>query len=100
MTCFMFRDGIKQEIEEDVFDKMVELLHQSEKEEQPERFNRFRDDGTYDKRPNDPNYFSNYYRTKLSKPFQCPDCGRVICSKSNLSKHRQTNVCIRNRCDP
>ena len=55
---------------------------------------RWRTDGTYNKKPLDPDYFNKYYQKKLSTPFQCPDCGRTISSKSNLSKHRQTKICM------
>ena len=100
MTSVMFRDGFRQEIDEEVFNQMYEILHQTRVEEQrmPERLNRIRDDGTYDKGPDDPKYFSKYYQKNLSRPFKCPDCGRTISSKSNLSKHQKTNVCINNRC--
>jgi hypothetical protein len=108
----MFIDGRKQEMDEDIFDQMVEALHQpyiqeppiptSTRWKQPEAIlttsrSRYKPDGTYDKKPLDPNYFSKYYQKRLSTPFTCPDCGRTITSKSNLSKHRQTNVCMSNR---
>ena len=46
----------------------------------------------------DPEYFSKYYQNKLSTPFTCPDWGRTITSKSNLSKHRQTKKCMNSKC--
>lgn len=59
MTCVMFGDGFRQEIDEEVFNQMAELLHQTDKEEPavPEGLKRLKDDGTYDKRPNDPTTF-------------------------------------------
>ena len=108
----MFIDGRKQKMDEDIFDQMVEALHQPDIQEppiptstrwkQPEAIlttsrSRYKPDGTYDKKPLDPDYFSKYYQKKLATPFQCPDCGRTISSKSNLSKHRQTNVCMRKK---
>ena len=114
MPCYMYINGMKQEMDEDLFDQMAETLHQSNnihnlptttstRWKQPEAIlttsrSRYKPDGTYDKKPLDPNYFSKYYQNKLSTPFTCPDCGRTITSKSNLSKHRQTNRCINSRC--
>ena len=109
----MYINGMKQEMDEDLFDQMAAALHQSSNPhnpptatstrwKQPEAIlttsrSRYKPDGTYDKKPLDPNYFSKYYQKILSNPFTCPDCGRTITSKSNLSKHRQTNVCMSNR---
>ena len=99
MPCYMYINGMKQEMDEDLFDQMAETLHQSDTPEPPiPTSTRWKPDGTYDKKPLDPDYFSKYYRKKLSTPFTCPDCGRTISSKSNLSKHRQTNICMRKRC--
>ena len=113
MPCYMYINGMKQEMDEDLFDQMAAALHQSSNPhnpptatstrwKQPEAIlttsrSRYKPDGTYDKKPLDPNYFSKYYQKRLSTPFTCPDCGRTITSKSNLSKHRQTNVCMSNR---
>ena len=88
---------MKQEMDEDLFDQMAEALHQSSNPQNPPTSTRWKPDGTYDKKPLDPNYFSKYYQKKLSTPFTCPDCGRTITSKSNLSKHRQTNRCMNSR---
>ena len=93
----MVIDGVMQEIDEDLFDKMAEAIHQPINEEKPLQRSRWREDGSYDDRPLDPNYFRKYYKNNLSIPFKCPDCGRTISSKSNLSKHQKTNVCINNR---
>jgi hypothetical protein len=89
--------GNKQEMDEDLFDQMVEAIHQPPNTPTPTS-TRWKADGTYNKKPLDPNYFTKYYQQKLTTPFTCPDCGRTITSKSNLSKHRQTNRCINSRC--
>ena len=86
-------DGIKQEMDEDVFDRMVEALHQPTTPNNTPTTN----SRTYDKKPLDPDYFKNYFQKNLKQPFKCPDCGRTMSSKSNLSKHRQTKVCMSNR---
>jgi len=41
--------------------------------------------------------FKQYYQKHLKQPFQCPDCHRLISSKSNLSKHRATRICRNSR---
>ena len=98
MPCYMVIDGKKQEMDEDVSDQMVEALHNPTNTYDPPipttTHSRWKPNGSYDKKPLDPDYFSKYYQKKLSKPFQCPDCGQVISSKSNLSKHRQTKRCM------
>ena len=73
MPCFMYIDGRKQEMDEDIFDQMVEALHQPDIQESPiQTSTRWKPDGTYDKKPLDPEYFPKHYHEKLSTPFQCP----------------------------
>ena len=85
-------------MDEYVCDQMLEALHQFNTQDTPTQTNtRWQPDGTYNKKPLDPNYFNKYYRQQLKTPFTCPDCGRTIGSKSNYSKHRDTNICKRNR---
>ena len=100
MPCYMYINGMKQEMDEDLFDEMAQALHQSDNIHNPPTTTstRWKPDGTYDKRPLDPEYFSKYYQKKLSTPFTCPECGRTITSKSNLSKHRQTKKCMNSKC--
>ena len=101
MPCYMFINGMKQEMDEDLFDQMAEQIHQSDNIHNPPiptTSTRWKPDGTYDRKPLDPDYFSKYYQKKLSTPFTCPDCGRTITSKSNLSKHRQTKRCMNSKC--
>lgn len=99
MTCYIVIDGQKQEIDENIFDQMAEALRNPPAiyDSSTSTSTRWKPDGTYDKKPLDPEYFSTYYQRKLSIPFKCPDCGRTINSKSNLSKHRQAKICIQNR---
>ena len=94
MPCYLVIDGNKQEMDENIFDQMVQALNPETVQEPPmPTSTRWKPDGTYDKKPLDPKYFSKYYQQKLTTPFKCPDCGRTITSKSNLSKHSQTNRC-------
>ena len=105
MPCYFYMNGQKQNMDEEVFDEMLQALHQPKTLEtsiptsletnvKPSRWN---SDGTYNKKPLEPEYFTKYYKHKLSTPFKCPDCGRTLRSKSNLSHHRKTNICIKNR---
>ena len=113
MPCYLVIDGVKKEMEEDIFDQMVEALYQpntpnNTPQNSQSRWDvveplpttlkgRWKPDGTYDKKPLDEDYFKKYYHKNLKVPFKRPDCGRTISSKSNLSKHRQTSVCMRKR---
>ena len=101
MPCYFVMDGVKQEMDDDVFDDMMNELHSIKSLSRVNaNTSRWNDDGTYDKKPLDPQYFCKYYQKNLKEPFVCPDCGRTISSKSNLSKHRKTNVCKRHRQPP
>lgn len=86
-----------QEMDEDVFDQMVQALQQVElKTPIPEKPNRYRPDGTGDNSPLDPDYFKKYCQQNLKKLFRCPDCGRTLTSKSNYAKHQKTKICMKN----
>ena len=101
MPCYMVIDWEKQEMDEDVFDQMVEALHQSQTPPTPRKpqSTRWQPNGTYNKKRLDPNYFRKYYQQNLKTPFTCPDCGQTISSKSNLSKHRHTKKCMNSKCN-
>ena len=78
MPCYMYINGMKQEMDEDLFDQMAETLHQSDNIHNPPTAtstrwkppeailstsrSRYKPDGTYDKKPLDLNYFSKYYQ--------------------------------------
>jgi len=66
-------------------------------EEEPTTSWRVRDDGTYDNRPSDPDYFKTYYQRKVKQPVECKYCGMMISGKANLSKHSKTKRCMGNR---
>ena len=58
MPCYVVIDGMKQAMDEDIFDKMVEALHQSNNPHNSPIHTRWKPDGSYDKKPLDPDYFS------------------------------------------
>jgi hypothetical protein len=66
----MFIDGLRQEIDEDLFNQLVETLRQSDNIHNSPTHTKSagrQPDGTYNKKPLDPNYFRNHYQ-KNSKP--------------------------------
>ena len=94
MPCNMVCDGIHQEVFDDVFDAMVQALNTETPSTTPTaKMTRRNPDGTYNKKPLDEDYFKKYYQQNLSTPITCPDCGKTVSSKSNLSKHRNTSIC-------
>ena len=60
----------------------------------PQNPNRHLENGVYDAKPLDKNYFKNYYKNNLktSDKIACPLCGRES-SKLNLLKHQKTTIC-------
>ena len=72
------------EIDNTAFDAMNHFMQddiQTSSEEEPSKQSRFRDDGTYDIKPLDPDYFKKYYQNKFKLPFTCLDCGTTIFKK-------------------
>ena len=58
---------------------------------------RYLEDGVYDKKPLDPNYFNNYYHTHKVET-QCTHCCKVFVCKQGLTKHlKRSNLCRRIR---
>ena len=103
MPFYFVMDGVKQEIDEDVFDQMTQDLQDLKWLTPTATTNnnqtRWNTDGTQPETL-DPNYFNKYHQKDLKSPFTCPDCGRTISNKSNLSKHRQANVWKRHQQPP
>ena len=56
---------------------------------------REQDDGYYNNKPNDNNYFKKYYQEKTKQRCVCDVCGSDVSCKSNLAKHRKTKKCQR-----
>jgi hypothetical protein len=93
MPFYLIIDGKKQERDEDIFDQMVESLNQPTVQEPHSQHPPDGDlTGLMTANRWTPNVFLNTINKKISTPFKCPDCGRTISSKSNLFKHRQTNI--------
>ena len=74
MPCYMVIDGKKQEMDEDVFDQMVEALHQSNNPHNPpaQATTRWKPDGSYDKKPIDPDYFFEILSEETIKTLPMP----------------------------
>ena len=56
---------------------------------------RKQDDGYYNRKPNDQNYFKKYYQERTKQPCVCDTCGSAMSCKSNLAKHKKTKKCQR-----
>ena len=52
---------------------------------------RKQEDGYYNRKPNDENYFQE----KTKQPCVCDICGSAMSCKSNLAKHKKTKKCQR-----
>ena len=55
-------------------------------------------DGSYNKKPLDPNYFNIYYHSKGKEIIKCNRCGKE-CRKNYLSKHTNTTKCWAEFCN-
>ena len=58
---------------------------------------RYLDNGEYNKKPLDPNYFNEYYQTH-KEPTACKYCNKTYTCKAGLGKHLiRSDVCRRSR---
>ena len=106
----MVQGNIKNKvlIDDDVFDALFNSLKSedetpftlstSSEASEEDNFNwRRNPDGSYNKCPNDPDYFKKYYKEKLKHPIECSLCGKKLADKTNLSRHQKTKLCIKHR---
>jgi len=84
----------------------MEVDHQEVPEVAPKRTYhrrapwRYNEDGTYNKKPIDPDYFKRYYEAKTKGVRVKCECGGV-CLKSGLERHRWSKSCFKyyiNKC--
>ena len=54
------------------------------------------EDGSYNPKPLDKEYFNKYYLAKIYNRINCPLCNRET-SKQKLSTHQRTNFCLKRR---
>ena len=98
MPCYLVIDGKKQEMDEDIFDQMVEALHQPTIQEPPmPTSTRWQPDGTYDKKPNDPNYFSKYYQKNYQLLSPVPTADGQF-RPNPIYPNIVNNICMKKRC--
>ena len=57
---------------------------------------RRREDGTYNNKPTDPDYFNKYYHTKGREMTTCPQCGAGV-RKNYLTNHMNLKKCFKER---
>lgn len=102
MPSYFVNNGLKQEIDDDLFDLLwnsIDRVEQTDSETSstttPKRNSEWRkqDNGYYNTKTNDEEYFKKYYQNKTKHPCVCDVCGTHITCKSNLSKHKKTKKC-------
>jgi len=54
------------------------------------------EDGTYNPKPLDKQYFNKYYHAKIYNRINCPLCNRET-SKQKLSTHQISKLCLKTR---
>ena len=59
---------------------------------------RYREDGTYNNKPNSPTYFKDYYNKKLAFKIECPLCGTIV-GQQKLKLHQTTQKCAKGAID-
>ena len=71
MPCYLVIDGKEREMDEDIFNQMVEALNPETVQEPPmQTSTRWQPDGTNGKQPEDPTIFSKYILSKeIISPF-------------------------------
>ena len=52
---------------------------------------RYQENGVYNNKPLDKDYFQKYMAVKVA----CPNCSKMV-SHGDLSKHKKRNICIKN----
>lgn len=112
MTGYLVNNTGKHRITNHEFDMLVELMQaendmvmqrinernssSSENEDASQEARELRDTNVR-WRDNQKACHQNYYRQNLKSSYTCEDCGRTLSSKSNLSKHKKSKVCINSR---
>lgn len=94
MPSYFVNNGIKQEMNDELFDLMSSMLKQStcssntssttsSDEESADNIKykkgewRRQENGYYNKAPNDINYYKKYYQEKVKQPCSCDICGKT-----------------------
>ena len=62
----------------------------------PKKPVRHLEDGTYNPKPLDKQYFNKYYHAKIYNRINCPLCNRET-SKQKLSTHQISKLCLKTR---
>ena len=105
MTGIFVNGSKKHQISSDEFDMLLELI-QAEDAYVKQRLENSGGNTSSEEMPDNykpdwktepKKYYQKYYKENLKQPYTCEDCGRIISSKSNLSKHKKSNVCKRRR---
>ena len=105
MPAYLVNSGVKKEIGDDYFDLLWDSVSEedevstsassSDSEIVKKRNGDWRkqDNGYYNTKPNDENYFKKYYLEKLKHEWICDRCGKTLKGKSNMSRHYKSEKC-------
>lgn len=79
---------------------MQEIVENKQKHKNviPSALWRQREDGTYDKSPNDPDYNKKYYQQHGKIEYTCELCKRTISSNYQRARHQRSKLCQKFRC--
>ena len=107
MPSYFVDNGVKMTMTNDMFDMLWNSIGNDEfissetsdtsSEEEPKTKNaewRKQDNGYYNRKPNDDNYFKTYYKEKTKHSCVCDICGSQLSCKSNLAKHKKSKKCL------
>ena len=79
--------------------KGMEKPNVSEEDQKPKKLGsaltawRYREDGTYNNGPIDPDYAKKYWRTHYRKPYTCGICGATLNCCGAIPRHEQSLHC-------
>ena len=103
MPSYFVDNGVKMALTNDEFDMLWNSIGNDEfissetsdisSEEEPKRKSaewRKEDNGYYNRKPNDDNYFKTYCKEKTHHSCVCDICGSQLSCKSNLAKHKKS----------
>ena len=105
MPAYLVNSGVKKEISDDYFDLLWDSVSEGDEVstgassrdcEIVKKRNgdwRKQDNGYYNTKPNDENYFKKYYLEKLKHEWICDRCGKTLKGKSNMTRHYKSEKC-------
>lgn len=102
MPTYFVNQRMTQEISENLFDMLWDSMDDgfssTTNEDKPTENTNWRrqNNGIYNNKPCDENYFKKYYQDKTKSKCVCDICRTELSCKSNLAKHKKTKKCKSN----